>query len=276
MGKEEEKSEAHDIIDKDLYEEIPDEELIVLVEEARAEALLRAKERKEDQREPKSPFPRWIFWLIAFALLINVVGLLPQTLSIPAIDFLYTSAKLSTQADVKEYKESIAVIKAGDSKGTGFVITPDGELLTNYHVVEGYDTVQVNLPDLGFFSGEVVEEYPEIDLAVVKLSEEDLPFLDLADEFVLEADEEVYFIGNPLNFIGIANRGQVIAYVGVGSKDAPVVMMDAPVYRGNSGSPVIDMNGEVIGVVYATLEHGTEGKVGLFIPIDYLYAARAD
>lgn len=264
------KKDENDIIDEDLYEEFDEEELYELVEEARQDALQKEKERKQDKK-PKSPFPKWMFWLIALALMFNVVALLPQTFSIPAVDFLMTSAKLSQQEDIKTYKEAIVVIETEDSKGTGFAMNADGDILTNYHVIEGNNTVTVAFPEEGLFTGEVVETYPDIDLAVLQVDGYDLPYLPLAETFIYEPDEKIYFIGNPLKFQGIANEGTIIDYVGVKSKDLPVVMLDAPVYRGNSGSPVIDENGEVIGVVFATMHHEEEGRVGLFIPIDYYY-----
>lgn len=267
----ERKQFARDVIDKDLYEEFTDEELIELVEEARIEALEKARVRRENKEKPKPPFPKWFFWLIALAMFLNVAALLPQTLSIPAIDFLITSAKLSTQADVKSYKESVVVIETDDGRGTGFVMDEAGLILTNYHVIEGFKGVTVGSQKHGLFHGDVIAEYPEIDLAVVDIDDEQLPALSLADSFELQADAEVYFIGNPLKFQWIANEGTIIDYTKVSSKDMPVVMMDAPVYRGNSGSPVINDDGEVVGVVYATMEHTTEGRVGLFVPIDYFY-----
>src|SRR5699024_7883430 len=97
-----------------------------------------------------------------------------------------------------------------------------------------------------------------------------------ADQFDLKEEEPIYFIGNPLKFTGIANQGKVLDYTKVSSKEKPVVMLDAPVYRGNSGSPVIDDTGNVIGVIFATLFHDEEGRVGLFIPIDYFHEARKE
>src|SRR5699024_4510905 len=134
--------EEHDIIDDDLYEDLDEEKMNELVEEARIEALLRAQREKE-QSKPKRPFPKWPFWLISIALLFNVFALVPQTFSIPAIDFLITSAKLSTEPQIKEYKKAVAVIETDNSKGTGFSITDDGVIITNYHVIEGHDTVTV-------------------------------------------------------------------------------------------------------------------------------------
>ncbi|QKY68474.1 S1C family serine protease [Lentibacillus sp. CBA3610] len=261
----------HDIIDDDLYEELDEEELYELVEQERQKALARSREEKNNPR-PKRPFPKWLFWLIAAVMVLNVVSLIPRTFSIPAIDFLMTSTKLSTQENIQTYKEAVVVIETDDSRGTGFAISRDGTIITNHHVVEGEDEVTVGFPEEGLFSGNVVETYPSVDLAVLEISGNSLPHLELADETAFESGEEqVYFIGNPTNFNGIANEGSVIDEIRLNGWEEPVIMMDAPVFRGNSGSPVINMDGEVIGIVFATLHHDTHGRVGLFIPIDYYY-----
>src|SRR5690625_2740759 len=130
-----------DIIDEDLYEEFDEEELLELVETAREEAIKKSNERKRRNKERKSRFPSWIVWLIAIAMVMNMVALLPQVVSIPAIEFLKVSAKLSSESHIKTYKESVVVIETDDSRGTGFAFRKDGNILTNYHVVEGYDTV---------------------------------------------------------------------------------------------------------------------------------------
>lgn len=257
------------IIDEDLYEEFEDEELYALVQEAREKALERARIREEEKKSYRK-LPRTFYWLIALFLMMNVLAFLPQTISIPAVEFIKTSAKLSKQANIKTYKKSVVVIETDDGSGTGFSINEQGDILTNYHVIEGYHKVTVAFPEKGLHVGEVVETYPEIDLALLRLEGDDtFPYLPLAEEFVLHEEEHIYFIGNPLRFTGIANEGKVLDYISVKKKPLPVVMMDAPVYRGNSGSPVINEDGLVIGVVYATLDHDEAGRVGLFIPIDY-------
>lgn len=258
-----------DIIDEDLYEEFDDEELYELVQEERRKALERAKFNEDS--EPKRPFPKWAFWLIACALLFNVFALIPQTFSIPAIDFLITSAKLSTDETIQSYKKAVVVVETDESKGTGFSISDKGTVITNHHVVEGEESVTIAFPDDGLFTADVTETYPEIDLAILQVGEQDLPYLTLAEQTDFEVNEPIHFIGNPLRFNGIANEGTIIGYTELSSWKEKVLMIEAPVYRGNSGSPIINEAGEVIGVIFATIDHDDFGKVGLFIPIDYFY-----
>ncbi|MHA6251604.1 S1 family peptidase [Oceanobacillus sp. CAU 1775] len=258
-----------DIIDEDLYEEIDEEELYELVQEEKEKALARAKERREEK--PKSVFPKWAFWLIAVAMLFSVFAYIPQTFSIPAIEFIKTSTRLSAQADIQEYKEAVVVIETQDGTGTGFSISENGKILTNHHVIEGEERVTVAFPEDGLHQGHVVATFPDIDLAIVETNAEDVPFLTLAERTTYAENEEIYFIGNPLRFNGIANEGEIIDYTQLASWDLPVIMIQAPVYRGNSGSPIITKDGEVIGVIFATLNHDDHGRVGLFVPIDYYY-----
>src|SRR5699024_4720704 len=150
----------HDIIDDDLYEEIDDDELRELVEAKRQKAWAKADQREKNK--PKRPFPKWAFWLIALAMVFNIFALIPQTFSIPAIDFLITSAKLSVQDDIQAYKKAVVVIETGNSKGTGFAVSADGSILTNYHVVEGETSVMAVFPEDGLFNAEVVETYPSV------------------------------------------------------------------------------------------------------------------
>src|SRR5699024_11658319 len=76
-------------------------------------------------------------------------------------------------------RRSSDLIETEDSKGTGFAITEDGTILTNYHVIEGEETVTVAFLDEGLFTADVVDTYPSIDLAVLQADGEGFPFLDL-------------------------------------------------------------------------------------------------
>ncbi|MBM7540061.1 S1C family serine protease [Amphibacillus cookii] len=258
------KKNNHDseLIDQDLYEDLdPDTMLELLEEEQRSK-------QKEEEKPAQSSFPRWLIWLVAFTLILNVIALIPRTFSIPALEFLSTSAELSVNEDIQLYKESIVVIETSNSKGTGFSITNDGYILTNEHVVAQESYVTVSFPEQGLYQAEVVQVDEALDLALLKVAEDDLPFLDLAENTEGIEQTEVYFIGNPLRFNGIANQGMITGFIEQMSLATEVMMIDAPVYRGNSGSPVINQDGEVIGMIYATLNDEQYGRVGLAIPVD--------
>ncbi|MGP4038401.1 S1C family serine protease [Gracilibacillus sp. D59] len=257
-----------DIIDKDLYEEIDPEEMYELVQEERRK--LEEKERQEEEDSKKRVFPKWAVWSIAIAMFIQVIAIIPQTFSIPAIEFIQTSARLMQNETVQQYREAVVVIEGEDNKGTGFAISADGYIITNYHVIEDQPRITVAFQEEGLYSGEVVETYPAIDLAVLDVEAENLPYLELNDQNSDAKLEDILFIGNPLRFNGIANEGDLIGKTQLSSWDKPVYMLDAPVYRGNSGSPVLDENGEVIAVIFATQKNEKHGRIGLAVPIEYL------
>ncbi|WP_085992829.1 S1C family serine protease [Oceanobacillus senegalensis] len=258
-----------DVIDEDLYEEFDEEELYELVQEEKKKAIERAEQRKNNPT--RRPFPKWIFWIIAVAMVINVLALIPQTYSIPAIEFLKTSASLTLDEDIQAYKQAVVVVETENSKGTGFAISSDGAILTNHHVIEDKRNLTVAFPDHGLFEAEVVKSEPSIDLAVLQVDGEELPHLTLAESPAFEQDQAIQFIGNPLRFNGIANEGNIIGPTKLDGWEEQVIMIEAPVYRGNSGSPIINEQGNVIGVIFATLNHDQHGKVGLFVPIDLYF-----
>lgn len=245
--------------------ELTEEEFNELVLEAQREALA----KKEPT--PKRQVPKWFIWLLSSVLVISTFAGLFQVFSIPAIEFLRTSASLSTDPAVSKMKEAVVVVITEDGKGTGFSIDDEGLILTNSHVIEGNRSIYVKFPEAGRFEATVLDDFPEIDLAILQIDGENLPSLPLAQESNLSKKEHVTFIGNPLSFKGIVNEGSIIEPIKLDDWTEEVYMMEAPVYRGNSGSPVINEEGEVIGIVFATLDHEEHGKVGLFIPIELYY-----
>ena len=236
---------------------------------AQEQALQEERERRAAGKPPKKKLnigARIIILLMSLTLIFSMFAFIFEMYSIPAIEFLKTSARLSGDETVQEYKKSVVEVSTGSSKGTGFSISEDGYIVTNSHVVDDALQLSVVFPDEGLMEAELVADYPEVDLAVLKVDRTGLPYLPLAGTLE-EVQQHVIFIGNPLAFTGIANEGDVIGFTTT-KLETEISMLDAPVYKGNSGSPVIASDGTVIGVIYATLNHDEYGKVGLIIPID--------
>ncbi len=227
----------------------------------------------ENQSEPERK-TKWIKVTISLILVLSlfsyVLAIYPQLFNRATIDFISTSIELSKTEEVKLYKKSVVIVKADNSKGTGFYYSDNGYIITNYHVIEGQQTAKVTFNDGKTYSANVVNSDKEVDIAVLKIEANDLtyPILELEDRW--SQDETVYIIGNPLSSSFIVNKGNIIGQMSNGV--IPVLVIDASVYRGNSGSPVINSEGKVVGVIYATayINHqGIEKKVGLAIPIEY-------
>lgn len=246
-------------------EEIEEEAFRQLVLEAQREALAKEAALRDNPQPKKRSVPRWIVWLMALVLLFQPVAFLFDVYSLPAIEFLKTSAKLSNREDIALWKQSVAVVLTEDGKGTGFSVSPDGLIVTNNHVVENMKQITVSFEEQGRFSASLVAQDSVNDLAILQIQDPpDVPALKLADSPTYARDSKVRFIGNPLNFFGIANEGELIGESDWAGRNVPIILLDAPVYRGNSGSPVFQ-NDEVIGVIFAITELDSYGKVGMFI-----------
>ncbi len=250
---------------KDHKDEL-DEELIDRDWEPSPEDFLPDKnEEDEDEQFEKKKKKNWvkiISIVIAVMLVFQVVGVFLSTYSIDALRFLQTSYRLSQQADIQVYKEAVVTVQGERSRGTGFAISDDGLIVTNHHVIEGQNQLMVGFYKGELFEGEVISSYPDIDIAFLKVDGENLPKLPLSQSDATK-DEAIYVIGNPLSFTQIANEGAIL-------DTGDLTIISAPIYRGNSGSPVINMDGEVVAVVFAkrrTNQYDTR-SVGLAVPIE--------
>ena len=114
-------------------------------------------------------------------------------------------------------------IEGSNVKGTGFNIAEDGTIITNYHVIENMNPIVVYFNDGQVFKAAITQEYPEVDLAVLDIEAEQLPYLPLSRENSLFNGDPIYVIGNPLSFYQIANQGEMIGLAKVNDIKVPVL-----------------------------------------------------
>ena len=155
--------------------------------------------------------------------------------------------------------------------GSGFVIGADGVILTNAHVVEGADTVNVTLKDGRSFQGQVLGADKVTDVAVVKIEANNVPVVAIGNSDKLLSGEWAIAIGNPLGLDNSVTAGIISATgrsssdVGVPDKRIGFIQTDAAINPGNSGGPLLNASGQVIGMNTAIIQ-GAQG-LGFAIPI---------
>jgi serine protease Do len=156
--------------------------------------------------------------------------------------------------------------------GSGFVVSSDGLILTNAHVVEGSDQVKVTLKDGKTYQGKVMGTDPLTDVAVIKIEATGLPAVTFADSDTLQPGEWAIAIGNPLGLdntvtTGIVSAtGRSSAQVGVADKRVSFIQTDAAINPGNSGGPLLNAQGQVIGINTAIIQNAQ--GLGFAIPVN--------
>jgi serine protease Do len=160
------------------------------------------------------------------------------------------------------------------SLGSGFIISPDGYIVTNNHVISGVPTEQgkvtissitVTLPDRKEYKATVVAKDAASDLAVLKIDAKGLPFVQFADSTKTRVGDWVLAIGNPFALGGTVTAGIVSAIhrnIGAGGAYDRYIQTDAAINQGNSGGPMFDLNGNVVGINTAIFSP-TGGNVGI-------------
>ncbi len=135
-------------------------------------------------------------------------------------------------------------------QGSGVIVTKDGYILTNNHVVDEADEVKVVLLDGREFNGKVVGKDPKTDVAVLKVDAKDLPFIEMADSDKIEVGDIVLAIGNPFGIGQTVTMGMISATgratLGLDYED--FIQTDAAINPGNSGGALVDADGRLIGI----------------------------
>lgn len=152
------------------------------------------------------------------------------------------------------------------SLGSGFVISADGYIVTNNHVIEGADEIKANFADGRSMTATLIGTDPKTDIALLKIEGEniDLPFVEFGDSEAIRVGDWVLAIGNPFGLGGSVSAGIISARnrdINAGPYD-DFLQTDAAINRGNSGGPLFDMDGDVVGVNTAIISP-TGGSIGI-------------
>jgi S1-C subfamily serine protease len=157
----------------------------------------------------------------------------------------------------------VSILTPDHGEGAGFFVTSDGIVATNKHVVGSFTEVTVRLADTREVTGRVVRAYPDVDLAFIKvdihLKEKPLAMADTS----LRVGQSVVAIGNPRGLHNTVTKG-IISSLGRMVKGTQMVQTDAAINPGNSGGPLVDLNGNVIGI--NTAKVGNSDSLGFALP----------
>ncbi|MCX7556726.1 DegQ family serine endoprotease [Xanthomonadaceae bacterium JHOS43] len=164
------------------------------------------------------------------------------------------------------------------SLGTGFIISSDGYILTNHHVIDGADEIHVQLTDRRELSATLVGSDAETDVALLKVEESRLPAVKLGDSGTLKPGQWVVAIGSPFGFDHSVTAG-IVSATGrssqiAGQQYVPFIQTDVAINRGNSGGPLLDIDGKVVGI-NSQIFSNTGGFMGVSFAIPIETAMRS-
>jgi serine protease Do len=159
-----------------------------------------------------------------------------------------------------------------EGQGSGFIISPDGYVMTNNHVVGEADKVQVKLGDGREFEAKVVGTDPHTDIAVIRIDAKDLPIVPLGDSDAIEVGDWVVALGNPFGLTNTLTAGVISAkgrsQIGIADYE-DFIQTDAAINPGNSGGPLVNLDGEAVAINTAIFSRtGGSMGIGFAIPIN--------
>jgi S1-C subfamily serine protease len=184
------------------------------------------------------------------------------------IDIYKASSESVVKVTSTVYQRNFFFVEQAHDLGSGFIINPEGQILTNFHVISGSSEVEVTLPDQGRYKAQVLVRDRQDDLALIKIEpKRKLKAISLGDSDHLQVGQKVLAIGNPFGFEGTLTTGVVSSL----RRDIPtennqmleaMIQTDASINSGNSGGPLLDSQGNVIGINTA-IYGPSGGSVGI-------------
>jgi tetratricopeptide (TPR) repeat protein len=181
---------------------------------------------------------------------------------------------IDLKALAKKARPAVLLLVVSDANGkeiatgTGFVVSSDGKLITNFHVIEGAANAVAKAENGGLFPVEgVLASDPKNDLVLLKLKGKELPFLTLGKSENIEVGTRIAVIGSPLGLEGTLSEG-IVSSVRELENNQRLLQVTAAISPGSSGSPVLNAKGNVIGVASALLRSGQ--SLNFAVPIDYV------
>lgn len=188
--------------------------------------------------------------------------------AVVSIDTLSQAEAQSPWADLVPREGAATPVRRG--AGSGFIISADGAIVTNNHVVEGAQEIVVGLADGRQFPARLVGRDPLTDLAVLRVQAKGLPHVSFARTDPPQVGDWVLAVGNPFGLGGTATAGIVSALArDIGQPYVSYMQIDAPINSGNSGGPTFDLSGRVVGVNTANISpSGGSVGIGFAIPAD--------
>ena len=170
------------------------------------------------------------------------------------------------------------------SSGSGFVLSKDGYILTNYHVVKGAETVTVTLYSGEEFNATYIGGEEDYDIAVIKVEAQDLQPVTLGDSATLNVGDHVLAIGNPLGELTFSMSGGMVSCVdraiNIDGTPFNMIQTDTSINPGNSGGPLFNQYGEVVGIVSAKYSQSSGGTsvegLGFAIPMNDVFSMVKD
>lgn len=198
------------------------------------------------------------------------------------LNFFAQNKVLMQDEIVQRCKPAVVSIEAVDAnellftgahRGTGFNVSPTGTIVTNQHIVANASIITITFSDGRKYFSSQYEAIPGVDIAIVKIKGKDLPTLSLDMEDRAENGDMVTIIGNPLGFEKISQRGQVGQFHRIKGSQSLVFDIAIQINPGNSGSPVINNQSQVVGIVFGSTSLDINGKstsLALAIPVQSL------